>query len=593
MRVHYLAVARRRPDATPVGHLPLPQLPMAFSIHQRSVLLARLQTEPFDLLVIGGGITGAGVARDAALRGLKVALVERGDFAIGTSSRSTKLIHGGLRYLEMGDVGLVFEAVRERQRLLQLAPHLAKPQSFVLPVMSHSKHSVFTLDLGLTLYDMLAAFSGVMPHRAVRKKALLRMEPSLIGHGLSGGVRYFDATTDDARLVLANIRGAVAAGAVCLSQVAFVRPDLRDGKLAGAQLRDQVTGASIAVTASVAVAAAGPWTDAFGHAWRMATDASAAAPPPLQPSKGVHVVVARHRLPLHHAVTMTSPLDGRVVFALPWPHATVIGTTDTAYSGPLDEPGCTWQDADYLVRTVNGCLLPTGGPLAVADVVSTWAGIRPLVAQAGASSYKTSREHVITADPVGLVTIAGGKLTTYRVMAEQAVDAALQLLGNGVAAAAKSCATATLPLPGAEALPANLRPLEAIAAIVQQQFGVDPEIARHFSERYGSDAGAVCAVCAEQDRGFDRVLPDLPYCWGELAWLVREEMALDLVDLAVRRTQLYYVAGDRLLAIAADLGRHMALWCGHPPERAQALADQLVGYVVAHRVQHQDPVAVG
>ena len=560
---------------------------MPFSIHERGDLMRRLHTEAFDILVVGGGITGAGVARDAAMRGLKVALVERGDFAVGTSSRSTKLIHGGLRYLEMGDIGLVFEAVRERQRLLQLAPHLAKPQSFVLPVMGHSKHGVFALDVGLTLYDMLAAFSGVMRHRAVRKKALLRLEPALNGKSLSGGVRYFDATTDDARLVLANVRGAVLAGAACVSRVTFVAPNVVNGRITGATLRDELSQSTHTIAAKVIVAAAGPWTDAFAQQWQAATQGAATELPPLQPSKGVHVVVPKERLPLQHAVTMTSPLDGRVVFALPWPLATVIGTTDTAYSGPLDEPQCTWEDADYLVRTVNGCLLPTGGPLQVADVVSTWAGIRPLVAQAGAATYKVSREHVITADPVGLVTVAGGKLTTYRVMAEQAVDEALVLLAHQATAVVKPCQTGTSPLPGAEALRSKSNPLVAVAAAAAQQFGLDSATARHFAERYGSDTTAVCQLCAHTEAGFDPVLPQLPYRWGELAWLVREEMAMDLVDLMVRRTQLYYVAGDQLLPIAADLALRMAQWCGLPPQAAPALADQLVAYIAAHRVQPQ------
>ena len=561
---------------------------MAFSILERGDLLHRLRREVFDILVVGGGITGAGIARDAALRGLKVALVERGDFAIGTSSRSTKLIHGGLRYLEMGDVGLVFEAVRERQRLLQLAPHLARPQSFVLPVVEHSKHGVFALDVGLTLYDMLASFAGVMPHRALRKKALLRLEPLLKGEGLSGGARYFDATTDDARLVMANIRGALQASAVPLSRVSFLEPTLKDGRLVGAKLQDELSGERMPVAARVVIAAAGAWTDAFMRTWQTATGSTGHAPPTLRPSKGVHVVVPRERLPLQHAVTMTSHLDGRVVFALPWPHATVLGTTDTAYDGPLDEPGCTWQDADYLVQTANGCLDAVGGPLAVSDIVSTWAGIRPLVAQAAASSYKTSREHVIAGDPRGLVTIAGGKLTTYRVMAEQTVDAALKLLLPAQVAELKPCVTTTLPLPGADNLPSLLRPIETLAAQLAQEADLDLATAQHFALRYGSDSQAVLTCCRQEADGLGRVLPELPWRWGELAWLVREEMALNLVDLAVRRTQLYYVAGDKLLAIAGEMARRMCLWSRMPPENAKGMAEALARYVAAHRVEPQE-----
>lgn len=551
---------------------------MPYSLHQRTDLLKRLRTEVFDLLVVGGGITGAGIARDAALRGLKVALVERGDFSIGTSSRSTKLIHGGLRYLEMGDVGLVFEAVRERQRLMQLAPHLARPQSFVLPVQAHVKHSVLMLDIGLTIYDVLASFAGVMHHRAVRKKALLRLEPRLRTDGLSGGVRYFDATTNDTRLVLANIRGAVQAGAVAVSRVTFEEPRLHDGKLKGATVRDELSGELMPVATQVVIAAAGPWTDEFMGRWRTAEPM-----PPLSPSKGVHVVVPRARLPLTHAVTMTSPLDGRVVFALPWPHATVLGTTDTAYDGPLDEPACTWQDAHYLVETANGCLEPEGGALQVSDVIATWAGIRPLVAQSGASVYKTSREHIITTDPRGLVAIAGGKLTTFRVMAEQTVDEALKLLPPARVAELKPCCTERLPLPGATNFSSKLRPLQQVAAELVSA-GAEPAWAQHLADNYGSDAPDVRSACQSDPTGMEQVLPDLPWRLGELAWLWREEMALDLVDLCVRRTQLYYSAGDRLAPQAMRLGELVARWSHWPADRARGLADQLLDYIHTHRV---------
>lgn len=573
---------------------------MPWSIHQREALLQRLRTDIFDLVVVGGGITGAGVARDAALRGLKVALIERGDFASGTSSRSSKLIHGGLRYLEMGDIGLVFEAVRERQRLLELAPHLARAQSFVLPVFEHSRRSVFVLDVGLTIYDMLAAFAGVMAHRAVRKRALLRLEPLLKSGGLSGGVRYYDAMTDDSRLVLANVRGALEAGAVPLSRVAFVEPVFKNHKLISCRVRDEWTGQAHLVATKCIVSAAGPWTDDMMGKWKGQDAAST-----LKPSKGVHVVVPRARLPLSQAVMMTAT-DGRVVFALPWAQATVLGTTDTAYSGPLDEPETTWDDASYLVETANLHFDVQGGPLAVDDVVSTWAGIRPLVAnEPGQSSYKTSREHTIATDPRGLVTVAGGKLTTYRVMAAEAVDAALKLLPPQIVAECKPCVTARLPLPGAEKMPRKARSLDALIQLLMAQEGLDLEDARHFACQYGSDAGDVIAYCratptdpgmtrpspgveppsqATRQPGFERILPDLPLRWGELDWMVREEMALTLVDVAVRRSHLYYVAGERLLPIVDALAARLAAACGYPAERQRAQADEIRAYIADHRV---------
>lgn len=564
---------------------------MPYSVHQRPELLQHLRTEVFDLLVVGGGITGAGVARDAALRGLKVALVERGDFAIGTSSRSSKLIHGGLRYLEMGDVKLVFEAVRERQRLMRLAPHLARAQSFVLPVYERSKHGVFLLDVGLTIYDVMAAFAGVMTHKAVRKKALRRLEPLLHEAGLQGGVRYYDAMTDDGRLVLANVRAAVQAGAVVTSRTGFVEPVFKGGRLVAAKVRDEVRGETFPVACKVVVSATGPWTDETMGRWKGALQ-DGGPPQTLKPSKGVHVVVPRDRLPLSQAVMMTAR-DGRVVFALPWTHATVIGTTDTPYAGDLAEPPCTYDDAAYLCQTANDHFQAVGGPLDVADIISTWAGIRPLVANdPGQSSYKTSREHVVTSDPRGLVAIAGGKLTTFRVMAAETVDAALKLLPQAQVDALKPCQTAQVPLPGAEGPLGDARkggsarkPLEFLISTLKTSQSLDDETATHFAFQYGTEAESVLAVCRATQDGMTPVVADLPVRWGELEWLVREEMVLTLADLLVRRTQLYYLAGDRLLPVLDTLARKVASWLGYPPAQARPLHDEMAAFIAQRRVE--------
>jgi glycerol-3-phosphate dehydrogenase len=572
---------------------------MPFSLHQRPELVGRLRGEVFDLLVVGGGITGAGIARDAALRGLKVALVERGDFASGTSSRSSKLIHGGLRYLEMGDFKLVFEAVRERQRLMRLAPHLARPQAFVLPVLDRSKHGMFVLDVGLTIYDVMAAFAGVMTHKALRAKGLRQLEPLLRAEGLHGGVRYHDAMTDDARLVLANLRGAVQAGAVPVSRMAFLGPEWKHGHLVAARLRDQWTGEALQVACKLVVAAAGPWTDELLGAWRGQPGAS------MRPSKGVHVVVPRARLPLSQAVTMTAR-DGRVVFALPWPDATVIGTTDTPYDGDLAEPPCTRDDAEYLLQTANDQFLVPDRPLEVADIVSTWAGIRPLVVSpdegkrlAGAasgehgkpdseggqaSSYKTSREHLITTDPRGLVIIAGGKLTTYRTMAAETIDAAVALLPTERTTALRPCQTANLPLPGAEGMPAGKAPLAALEALLRESHGLEPALARQLAWQYGTEAEQVLAVCQAEPDGLQPVVDGLPVRWGELAWLTQHEMVLGLTDLLVRRTQLQYLAGERLRPLLPALGQRLCGWLGLPVTRADEMVTEMAAYLDARRV---------
>jgi glycerol-3-phosphate dehydrogenase len=465
-----------------------------------------------------------------------------------------------------------------------VAPHLARAQSFVLPVYERSKHGVFLLDVGLTVYDVMAAFAGVMTHKAVRRKALQRLEPLLRAEGLQGGVRYYDAMTDDGRLVLANVRGAVQAGAVVTSRTAFVEPVFKDGRLVAAKVRDDVRGETFPVACKVVVSATGPWTDETMAKWKEAVHGEGPTQT-LKPSKGVHVVVPRDRLPLSQAVMMTAR-DGRVVFALPWTHATVIGTTDTPYAGDLAEPPCTFDDATYLCQTANDHFHAAGGPLQIGDILSTWAGIRPLVANdPGQSSYKTSREHVVTSDPRGLVAIAGGKLTTYRVMAAETVDAALKLLPPTQVEVLHACQTAQLPLPGAEGLPGARKPLESLVAVLIASQGLDSVAATHFAFQYGTEAEQVLGVCRATQAGMDPVVPGLPVLWGELEWLAREEMVLTLADLLVRRTQLYYLAGERLLPILDALARKLCAWLDYPVDRARVLEGEMVAFIAQRRVQ--------
>lgn len=555
---------------------------MAFSLQQRPGLIDRLEREHFDLLVVGGGVTGAGIARDAALRGLSVALVERGDFAEGTSSRSSKLIHGGLRYLEQGEVGLVHEAVRERQRLLRLAPHLARPQSFVVPVFKHSKHSVLLLDLGLTIYDMLAAFSGVLRHRAFRRAALLELEPHLREDGLRGGVRYYDARTDDGRLTLANVRGAHRAGAVCLSRVSFESPLLSAGRVQGAVVHDLHTNRRFELRTRVVVLAAGPWSDDAMERWL----GRPAARQLIRPSKGVHVVLPRARLPLSTAVVMTAA-DGRVVFALPWSHATIIGTTDTPFTGDLRQPRVTLSDARYLLDTANAHLVCERGPLKVEDIISAWAGIRPLAVGTrddADGTYKTSREHMVQTDPRGMVLIAGGKLTTYRAMAEEAVDEACKLLPEARLEGVLPSPTARLPLPGAEHLPRTATPMESMARQLARRRDCTATQASRLTTTWGSDAEQVLQYCVDTADGFEPVVPGLPHLLGEVRWVIEREMAMNLVDVCVRRLPLYFYAGERLLEVAPALAARICAWSGQPEERAAEMLAALHAHVELHRI---------
>jgi len=541
---------------------------MTFSGLDRPAHLERLCSETFDVLVVGGGITGAGILWEATARGLRAALVERGDFATGTSSRSSKLIHGGLRYLEQGDVGLVFESVRERQRLMRRAPHLARPLSFVLPVWQKSKRGLLTMDLGLTVYDLLGAFGGVIRHKTHRAPKLREIEPSLSTDGLRGGIVYVDAMTDDARLVLANVRAAVSAGGLAVPRCEFLAPIMADeegvSRLRGATVRDVRTGRKIAVRTSCVINAGGPFTDElldrFGDRPVREGEDEPFSGPLMRASKGVHLVVPRERLPVGNAVVMSAP-DGRVVFALPWEEATAIGTTDTPYDGPLETPVATTDDVSYLLETTNRHfdLEACGGALQMRDVRSTWAGIRPLVAGSrddAASTYRTSREHAILVGN-GHVSIAGGKLTTFRLMAAEAVDAAAPFLRPDARA---ESGLARALLPGAAGIGAGKGALDVFAAKLAQEADITPELAVHLARRYGSEARDVVLCAREDPDGLDPVAPGCSSIWGELRFAVTYEMALDLDDFLVRRTHIFFLAEDQGRAVAPQVARRLCDW---------------------------------
>ena len=377
---------------------------------QRQRALDSLGTTRFDLVIVGGGITGAGIARDAALRGLKVALLEKDDFASGTSSKSSKLIHGGLRYLQHFELGLVFESVNERKRLMSLARHLVRPQAFLVTSFKGDPLSVFTLDLALWVYEALCFFRAYKNHRTYGAEKTSAIEPGLKTDRLRGGVLYYDCLTDDARLTLENAIDARALGAVVLNHVkadALVKDATE--RVTGVHAIDTETGRSIAVTCKVVINASGPWSDEVR--------AMLSEPPILKPTKGVHMVVDAKRLWVNHALMLTSPVDRRAVFCIPWGLGrTVVGTTDTYFDGSPDKVEPTRDDIAYLLATANHYFLES--KLVPGDVLATWSGLRPLLkpADASAGASDVSREHMLSERP-GFLTIAGGKLTTYRSMA--------------------------------------------------------------------------------------------------------------------------------------------------------------------------------
>ncbi|HSG00120.1 MAG TPA: glycerol-3-phosphate dehydrogenase/oxidase, partial [Vicinamibacterales bacterium] len=414
-----------------------------FSCASRTRDFRQLANSNVDVLVIGGGITGAGVARDAARRGLVTALVDRGDFASGTSSRSSRLIHGGIRYLEYKEWHLVFEASRERRRLRRLAPHLVRPLPFLIPAYRGSRVPPWKLLAGLWLYDLLATFRNVRRHDWLGKQAVGRREPGLRDRDLVGAGVYYDAQCDDARLTLATVRDAAAHGARVLNYASVKEFRLADGRIRGAVIRDELSGEEITVQARQVVNATGPWAD---HVRRLGDPRCT---PIVRLTRGTHIAVARERLGNHGAVTLTSPVDGRVFFVLPWRHLTYIGTTDVDFGDP-DGVRPTGNDVTYLLSSANA-LFP-GSRLASEDVWCAWAGLRALVRGApGQPESTVSREHLIDQLPCGLLSIVGGKLTTYRAMAEAVVDRIVTIeRGRGGGRDTRPCSTHTAALPGGE-----------------------------------------------------------------------------------------------------------------------------------------------
>lgn len=495
--------------------------------------LSALTAAPFDLLIIGGGIVGTSTAREAALRGLRTALVERADFASGTSSRSSRLIHGGLRYLEHGQLHLVFEASRERRILLRVAPHLVRPLQFLWPMFDRARIPPWKVRAGLTLYDALALFRNVARHRVVDTARTLAIEPALRRQGLDGGAIYFDAATDDARLTVANARAARAAGATVATRVEVDRLLLDTGAVRGACVRDVLGGRILDIAARVVVNATGPWSDTI----RRLADPDAR--PSMRGTKGVHIALPRERVGNAGALTLLSPIDGRVFFVLPAGLTTIIGTTDTDYDGPLDAVHATPDDVGYLLRSANA-YFPSAA-LAPADVIAAWAGIRPLIGGDARQPDALSREHAVTFTAPGLITVSGGKLTTYRIMARDVVNAVQHALGQP----ARPADTAHLALPGgAVAL------LDGELADARQRIG-SRDLAEHSVFRYGTEWRDVWAL-ADRDRALAQPLAaPLPDIGAELSWAIDHEMALSLGDLLVRRLRLAFETRDHGRAVAA------------------------------------------
>lgn len=540
----------------------------AAAVASRHSALDALASEPFDIVVIGGGITGAGVAREAALAGLRTALLERDDFASGTSSRSSRLVHGGVRYLEHGHFALVFESSRERRILLDLAPHLVRPLSFTWPVYRGARVPLWKVRAGLTLYDALALFRNVQRHQSLSTAGVLALEPALDPNGLVGGARYWDAATDDTRLTLASALSAREAGAVVANHAAVVggvRSGAASTRLTGVAVEDRLTGNAFTVAARVVVNATGPWSDAT------ASLTGSAAGPQILGSAGAHIAVPRQRLGNNDAVTIVSPLDGRVLFVLPAGAHAIVGTTERpARRGP-DDIRATEQEVQYLLRTVN-TLFPFA-KLTMDDVISAWSGIRPLAAiRAGThGANSASREHAITHRDDGLVSVTGGKLTTYRAMAADVLaHARREALRSGgpITLIAEAQESEHTPLPGGDMVSRDGAVHDARNTVH------DSAVGERLALAYGTRWRNVWSYAQRDASLARRLVDDLPYLTAEVPHAVERELACTLADVLVRRTHVAFETRDHGRGAARRIAPLMgALLSWSDREREQQIAD--------------------
>jgi glycerol-3-phosphate dehydrogenase len=511
----------------------------------RDAALARLADEHFDVLIVGGGITGAGVALDAASRGLHTALVERRDFASGTSSKSSKMVHGGLRYLNQRDYRLVYEALYERQRLLHNAPHLVKPLPFLIPLYG-GKAIAKALNSALWIYDLTGGVRIGKRHHRISPDDTIEHMPTLRREGLAAGFEYYDAQADDARLTLTIVRSAVLDHGAVAANYAGVTDLLKggDGQVAGARVGD------VDVRAEVVINATGVWSDQVraldeGH-----------DPGTLRPAKGIHLSVPWDKVRCDIAVVIPVLKDKRSIFVVPWNDRVYVGTTDTDYEGSLDEPVCTPDDVRYLLDAVNRFLTH---PLSPDDVLGTWAGLRPLVRDARSErTADLSRRHSVQRSLGGLISVTGGKLTTYRRMAADTVDAAVAVLGRG-----GRSRTARLRLRGADGF-------EAVGD-------------EHLASRYGSEARIVQAMVGTDAELGRPLVPSLPYLRAEAVYAARYEMAHTLDDILSRRTRALLLARDETAALASDIAALVAPELGWDEAEAARQADHFRRLAAAER----------
>jgi glycerol-3-phosphate dehydrogenase len=552
-------------------------MPGALDARDRTEALQKLAAGPLDVLVVGGGITGAGAALDAASRGLRVGLVESRDLAAGTSSRSSKLIHGGLRYLEHGDFKLVREALRERDLLVsRLAPHLVRPVPFLYPLYRKVVERPY-VGAGLVIYDAMEGVKRPVPHhRHLTTRGALRRAPALRPERLAGAMIYYDAQVDDARHTITVARTAAAHGAIVATRASATSllrsPD--GSAVIGARIRDEETGRSLDVHAARVVVCAGVWTDLVhslgdvraGYQVRM--------------SKGVHLVTPGSAIDAETGMIVRT--EKSVLFFIPWGERWIVGTTDTEWSGERDEPTATGEDVDYILAAANRILAK---PLTRADVIGVYAGLRPLVAAATETpTTKLSREHVVDVPLPGLASVAGGKFTTYRLMARDVVDAAVE----GLPRPAAPSVTDQLPLLGADGFPA----VRAAARRLAEDNGLPLATVQHLISRYGSLTSELLDLIRASRSLGTPLLDGYPYLRAEVAYAVTHEGALHVEDVLARRIRLLIESPDAGTGAAPEVAAIMGGLLGWGRRRRALEIRRYADFAAANSEALQSPEAL-
>ncbi len=542
----------------------------------RDRILEVAKAREYDLIVVGGGIVGAGIAQDAACRGLSVLLIEKDDFASHTSSKTTKLIHGGLRYLEQGRLRLTYQLSQERVLLEQLAPHLVKEISFVLPFTDKEKLFSLKAQIGLTLYDLLASSvsQGMQQHEKLSPREVFEAAPALAQENVAGGFRFYDAITDDARLVLSVLKSAVSQGAHVLNYVEAIGLKFQDNLVREIDCRDRLDSSTMTLRCKVCINAAGIFSDQFIELAKPKWKAR------ITPGKGVHIVLPLSAFPTNTGLFLRT-VD-RHIFVLPWQRALIVGPTDTAYNGDLRHPIANNDEVDYLLQTLNKY---NGGRLLNrSDVTATWAGIRPLISpRADKSSPKPtssdphsktstiglSRDHEIFIGPKGLVNVIGGKLTNYRLMAEQVVNRVLERFPQLAPVEGKRSRTKRLML-GGWLDKDDFLASTALIASRARKLSLDPATIDHLISTYGKEALEILDLLEENSDLKERICPEFPPIMAEINYSVNNEMAISLEDVLSRRTRLAALNQEECLKAAPKVVRYMQSLLDWDNTRVQA-----------------------